>query len=158
MGATELAAWWGAIVATGVAIWDVVKWKRRNTPRLKIETRQNEDDEFVVKIANIGEVPALIEEVRFICFARHRFFFRKQIELEPRFSLFGDSGSPPVTLASGEPWETKIGPETTLRTGLPWFSQKPVGVRIDIYEAHRRRPYRLHPDARRFIQWIRSFA
>ena len=105
MGATELAAWWGAIVATGVAIWDVVKWKRRNTPRLKIETRQNEDDEFVVKIANIGEVPALIEEVRFICFARHRFFFRKQIELEPRFSLFGDSGSPPVTLASGEPWE-----------------------------------------------------
>jgi hypothetical protein len=61
MGATGLAAWWGAIVATGVAIWDFVKWKRRNTPRLKIEARQNEDDEFVVKIANIGEVPALIE-------------------------------------------------------------------------------------------------
>jgi hypothetical protein len=150
-----VAAWWGAVIATLLLGWDVIKWVRRNTPRLKIDVRQTEEqlaDELVVGVVNIGEVPALIELVEFRCFARRAFFFQKDIKLSRYFCLFGSEFSP-KTLKAGEAWQVMTG----LLEKPPSLSIRPIAVRIDIYEAHARRPYRAHPEARRFLEWIGRF-
>ncbi len=36
MSASQIAAWWGAIIATLVLGWDVFKWKQTGRPRLRL--------------------------------------------------------------------------------------------------------------------------
>ena len=60
---TEVAAWWGAVVATSVFIWDIIKWFRTG-PRIFFSASTNmlavgdpvlEDNTYiVVKVVNVG--------------------------------------------------------------------------------------------------------
>jgi len=67
-------AWWGAVVATSVLIWDFYKWKTSGAKiRLLVQSRMKmfgdpslEDDTFVMfKVTNIGSRPTTITTVGF---------------------------------------------------------------------------------------------
>src|SRR6266436_6542276 len=45
---TEIAAWWGAILATVVFVWDIIKWRLAG-PRLRLTIRSG------MKTANVPE-------------------------------------------------------------------------------------------------------
>jgi hypothetical protein len=61
--ASNLAAWWGAAVATVVMIWDIIKWRREQaairvtaSPNMQFIGRQGLSDEkhIVVTVTNTG--------------------------------------------------------------------------------------------------------
>lgn len=41
LGPSEIAAWWGAIIATFVLVWNVIKWIKMNKPKIKISVSAN---------------------------------------------------------------------------------------------------------------------
>ena len=69
MTASDYAAWYGAVVATALLIWDIVKWTKAG-PQIKAEARagwrtfgfEEEDghDVTFVKATNIGDRPTTI--------------------------------------------------------------------------------------------------
>ncbi|MBI3810842.1 MAG: hypothetical protein HY283_01355 [Nitrospirae bacterium] len=72
MGSTDIAAWWGAVVASLVLFWDVYKWKAEG-PRLTMRLSPNmnifgdplrEGKKWVtVTVSNIGNRPTTIKSV-----------------------------------------------------------------------------------------------
>ena len=71
---TDIVAWWGAILATTVLVWDIYKWKTSGSKlRLLVQTGmklmgdpETEDDTFVTfKVTNIGDRPTTITVVGF---------------------------------------------------------------------------------------------
>jgi hypothetical protein len=38
MSGTDIAAWWGAVIATAVLIWDIYKWRTAG-PRIALDVR-----------------------------------------------------------------------------------------------------------------------
>jgi len=72
MTSTEIAAWWGAILATLILFWDVYKWKRQG-PKLVMRLSPNihvfgdplrENNLWVsITVTNIGDRPTTIKGV-----------------------------------------------------------------------------------------------
>jgi hypothetical protein len=72
LGSTDWAAWWGAIVATIVLLWDVIKWKLSGA-RICMEARPNYifigdparamEHYIYVNITNKGTLPVTIQTV-----------------------------------------------------------------------------------------------
>ncbi len=72
MTATEIAAWWGAIVATLVFLWDIYKWKTRG-PRLSMrlsphmvvigDPRREGKTWVTVTVTNTGDQPTTIKSL-----------------------------------------------------------------------------------------------
>jgi hypothetical protein len=66
---TEIVAWWGAVIASLVLVWDVYKWARQG-PKLRINVRPNmqtygiseyeEGTYVVVDAVNVGSLPTTI--------------------------------------------------------------------------------------------------
>lgn len=56
LGATEFVAWWGAVLATVVFAWDIIKW-RRDRPRVRVTVKQNVfyDDSERVPLPDDGD-------------------------------------------------------------------------------------------------------
>lgn len=154
LSASECAAWWGAIVATGVFVWDIIKW-RSSRARLKTIVSQptgESPSEFTVYVSNTGDLPATIESVRLRCFTRKFLLFRREIDLENSFGLSGNNGFPPLPLQPGEPWEVSVSP----RMQLPQFPNSVIVPVIEVKESHRSRPYRYYPDRNRFNEYVRG--
>lgn len=84
MSSTDVVAWWGAVVATAVLIWDIVKWLRSGA-RLRCTVKPNshyQDSESVliestphsargvikesihIELVNLGELPTTIMSIR----------------------------------------------------------------------------------------------
>lgn len=40
LASTDIVAWWGAILATSIFVWDIVKW-RKHGPKLRLSVRPN---------------------------------------------------------------------------------------------------------------------
>ena len=69
MSASDYAAWYGALVATAVFIWDCIKWSKSG-PQLKGEAHagwrsfgfpgHNDQDLLFVKITNFGDRPTTL--------------------------------------------------------------------------------------------------
>jgi hypothetical protein len=151
MTASDYAAWWGAVVATVVFAWDIIKWKK-NGPRLKVSVAQTEQCgpmDFALVATNIGNEPALVEKVSLQLLVGT--FRRKIVILDGPFSLSGGYGFPPVTIAPGHPWFVRIG----LSKKLPQFPSKSYRVFVEFHEAHREKPRRIFPDASRFIAEVK---
>ena len=165
MSASEKAAWYGAIVATGALLWnivrDIIRWFRHG-PRLKISASQPAHygpDSFVVEVTNTRPPAAMIESVKLRCFARRWFFFRKEIDHEGAFGLSGSMDFPPnVTIEDAHHWEVHLDPRILLSSMFKAKFTSVNTVCVEIREAHRRRPYRCYPDARRFLAWVGSDA
>lgn len=72
MTSTEIAAWWGAIIASVVLLWDIYKWKKQG-PKLVMRLSPNmqvggdpsrEGKTWVsVTVSNIGDRPTTIKGV-----------------------------------------------------------------------------------------------
>lgn len=72
---TNVVAWWGAIVATVILLWDIYKWVASG-PKLRINVRSNrqligfpgrEDESLVtVEAVNIGDRPTTLTAVGLI--------------------------------------------------------------------------------------------
>ena len=64
MSASDWAAWWGAVIATGVLVWDVYKW-RKSSSNVRVSASANmrtlaggqlkDDKNIVVEVANNGD-------------------------------------------------------------------------------------------------------
>ncbi|WP_157214682.1 hypothetical protein [Polaromonas sp. CF318] len=53
MNSTEIVAWWGAVIATTVLTWDVVKWLRSGARlRMKVKPNSHYHDSEVVPLKN----------------------------------------------------------------------------------------------------------
>ena len=72
--ATDIVAWWGAIIATTVLVWDIYKWRTSGARiRLLVQSGMKlfgdpdmEDDTFITfKVTNIGDRPTTITAVGF---------------------------------------------------------------------------------------------
>lgn len=72
MSSTEIAAWWGATIASAVLLWDIYKWKKQG-PRLVMRISPNmqvwgdpsrEGKTWVsVTVSNVGDRPTTIKGV-----------------------------------------------------------------------------------------------
>lgn len=113
MEATEIAAWWGASVATLVLLWDVYKWKRKG-PRLLMRLSPNmqvwgdphrEGKTWVsVTVSNIGDAPTTIKGIGMEFYSN----WYRRIRLRPnRAAVFpnpNDTFPLPKVLNPGEEW------------------------------------------------------
>ena len=115
MNATELAAWWGAIIATLLLAWDVYKWKRTG-PIIKVSASPNmqtfggipnglEDKMFVVvEVTNIGDRKTTLTHL--VAFHYASFFQKLRRKKNKSFFVANPalSKSFPYILPSGERW------------------------------------------------------
>lgn len=65
LSASDLAAWWGAVVATCVFAWELYKW-RSARPQLLIRPQQSwssEGGKFLIEVANIGNEATSLTDV-----------------------------------------------------------------------------------------------
>ena len=85
MSINDIVAWWGAIVATLVLIWDVYKWKRSG-PVLRVTARPNmrsmdENSEgvyIIIEVSNIGDKSTTLTGLVGVCYkSRLAVFLRK---------------------------------------------------------------------------------
>ena len=113
MDATEIAAWWGAAVATLVFLWDVFKWIDSG-PKINVSSSSNmssisdgralDDLNVVVEVQNRGNIPVTITHLVGIHYKSfiHRLLGRRSgafLVTNPAFSdVF------PKMLAPGERW------------------------------------------------------
>ncbi|MFW1369052.1 hypothetical protein ACEWAA_22475 [Vibrio parahaemolyticus] len=79
MSISEIAAWWGAIVASIVLIWDVYKWKT-DGPKLNVLLAPNmktfgdpERDDMTwvsITVTNVGSRPTTLKKCRYVVLQR----------------------------------------------------------------------------------------
>lgn len=69
---TDLVAWWGAVIATLILVWDIIKWKKTGTKlRLSVSSGMKvandpeleEDDFIMIIVTNVGDRPTTITQV-----------------------------------------------------------------------------------------------
>jgi hypothetical protein len=113
MSITDFAAWWGAVIATLVILWDIYKWRHAG-PNVSLNIRPNmftsghsELDGkrlFLIDAANNGDRPTTITKLVFIYYnglwallcRKAEYFFIKNPGLENGF---------PHKLDVGETWD-----------------------------------------------------
>ncbi len=143
MNYTVIVAWWGAIIATIVLIWDVIKW-HRNTARVRVTTKINvfyDDGEIMaipgasdgpsgrlkeyihVEVINVGTLPTTIMSIM----AKKRF---KSGEVGESGKAFKEHlGKPlPCVLKPGEVWSCRA--DQARLFGLP--GDAPLKVIVDV--------------------------
>ena len=115
MKATDLAAWWGAIVASLILIWDIYKWKRCGpivrvsaTPNMRtygnISDSQKDKTYVVVEVTNTGDRKTTITHL--IGF-HYKSFFQKILKKRNKafvVAIPALSEPLPYVLEPGERW------------------------------------------------------
>ena len=112
MSGTDIAAWWGAVIATAVLIWDIYKWRTAG-PRLAVDVRSGmkffndpnrKDDFFItVRIANTGDRPTTITNMGF---AYYSSFLSYLLEKPTKAVTIFRPGTPlPHILRPGDIWD-----------------------------------------------------
>lgn len=120
---TLIIAIWGAVVATGVGIWDIVKWKRSGA-RLRVfananmkSTVPNDNNEYIlVRVENIGDASTTLKILAYRNFKKKPFWFR--LSRPSGVGFFNTLNSNPAVL----PY--KIDP------GTEWTHILPLGVEV----------------------------
>lgn len=125
MGNTELVAWWGAITATLVLVWDIAKWAQSG-PRLKkrialnsyyddgkiLRREKNENGESItheeychIELVNIGTMPTTIMGVS----ATHK-KRRKELQMGVTQQVFTEHFGKklPHVISPGEAWSCRL--------------------------------------------------
>ena len=115
MKATDLAAWWGAIVASLILIWDIYKWKRSGpivrvsaSPNMRtygnISDSQKDKTYVVVEVTNTGDRKTTITHL--IGF-HYKSFFQKILKKRNKafvVAIPALSEPLPYVLEPGERW------------------------------------------------------
>jgi len=158
MNSTDIAAWYAAVVATAVFLWDIVKWIR-NGPRLRInaisdvvypdghviEKRQIDDCEEKtlatychLEVLNVGGQPTTIMNIQVVNASKLN---DKHVSYSgPAFKVHAGSDPLPALLGPGEIWSARIemtsvetianfGPAVVQITAS--YSKNPITAAID---------------------------
>src|SRR5438132_12326882 len=88
---TTLLAWWGAIIATTVLVWDVYKWRKTRQVQLSVRANGNLQDAhsqdprryISITVTNNGDRPTTLGLVTFRC-CESEFSKRKKNQPEQR--------------------------------------------------------------------------
>ncbi len=117
MTSTEIAAWWGAIIASVVLIWDMYKWKIQG-PRLLMVLSPNmlvlgdpsrEGKTWVsVVVTNIGDRPTTIKGVGMEYYTNWYKRLRNQADKAATFPNPSDRFPLPRVLTPGDEWNGLI--------------------------------------------------
>lgn len=111
MSFNAIVAWWGAIVATLVLIWDVYKWKRSGLllrvtarPNMRSMDENSEGVYIFVEVSNIGDKSTTLTHLVGVCYkSRLAVFLRK-----PNYSFFVPNAMStktlPFLLIPGDRW------------------------------------------------------
>ena len=75
MSLTDVVAWWGAVIATGVLVWDVIKW-RLSGPKLRLTVRSGPETigavahtssmSIIAEVVNYGNGPTTLTSLSFL--------------------------------------------------------------------------------------------
>jgi hypothetical protein len=146
----NFVAWWGAIVAKVVLVWDIIKWSS-NRPKIRINTQMPtsySDSERVetktpggetvtelktnchIELINQGEIPTTIISV--CCSNKPT---KNKGEHSSHNITILNGNSLPHTLGSGELWSCRI-PESSVQNIASLYSSAYVKVRL----SHKVRP------------------
>lgn len=152
---TQFAAWWGAIIATLVLIWDIYKWKKRGA-KIVIKARPNmvgvpSDDKtyIVVIVTNRGDLPTTITHLVGLYYPS---IFSKFLHRKINFFFpYPGPTPPPYTLQPGNEWKGLIDQDNLKQDLLVQgrkkgflycgvvhsSSNKPMLKRVNIWESQR---------------------
>ncbi len=109
---TDILAAWGALIATSILIWDVIKW-RRQRPVISILTtgigyeRNSVVEQFfaLIDLSNIGSIPTTITNLTIESYLDEESFSQKKYQDKTSFTK--EDGIP-YTLKVGDCWQIKI--------------------------------------------------
>lgn len=114
MTASDVAAWWGALIATVVLIWDIFKWSKEGptldvdvTPNMKVvgDPLRQADTYIAIRATNSGDLPTTITNVGLKHFKNRLAFLRGRpdsqwIVVKPDFAR-----PLPYLVAPGDIWD-----------------------------------------------------
>ncbi len=114
---TEIVAWWGAVIATLVLLWDVYKWKTSG-PQIKFSASSNmqiigdplkEGKKYItVKAVNVGDRSTTITNLGIIHYKNH---FYRLLNKSDQQGIIKNPGLPhqlPYVLQPGAVWDGSI--------------------------------------------------
>ena len=104
LSASEWAAWWGAIVASIVALSQYIAWKHSRA-NLKVDViHDTQKEKMTIRISNIGDSDTTITEILF----RHKRYGSEPFDLW----MFSEDESKPIQLpkklSAGEVFEFNL--------------------------------------------------
>ena len=149
---SDYAAWWGAIVATIIAIWEFLKWIGAGA-KLKINIYYWEENEglgFRLIIINVGDAPASVEDMSLKIYRKKFLFFRFYETDIHRFSYVGgemEMRLPPFLLSQGENWESSIYPPNDFK----YVPKNNANLFLFVSESHRKKPYIVKVKVEKFL-------
>jgi hypothetical protein len=114
MSPSDIAAWWGAVIATLVFLWEVYKW-RRSGPQLEVSVAPNMETFgsaqsygkgpfVVVEVRNNGDRKTTVTHLVGFCFKR---LVDRWLRRKPAHTFIvsnPDPGKLPHVLEAGERW------------------------------------------------------
>ncbi len=111
---STIAAWWGAIIATSVLVWDVYKWKRRG-PNVVIRVQGDmtcmQGSEAIpgkwitTRVANVGDGPTTLESLGLLYYRNLWSWIRRKPDQSFWTQAPGFSQQLPFKLESGATWD-----------------------------------------------------
>jgi hypothetical protein len=118
MSTTDFLAWWGAVVATLVALWDVFKWWQsgsklhvRALPNMRAyqEGRGTLPGEFIlVKVVNRGNSKTTLTTIALVHYASKWKQLRRRTDFQALIPTPGHGHALPMVLDVGEEWAGTI--------------------------------------------------
>ena len=153
MEASVVAAWWGAIVASVVLLWDIFKWATKGahvsvnaTPNMQtinhIEGKLDDNKLIFVEAINTGDLPTTITHLAFF---QYESVFKKFLNKPKNQGVIVKQGTGyelPHLLSPGARWTggidqndvtEKIGTDGVFYCGIIHTSRKkPVLVRVNL--------------------------
>jgi hypothetical protein len=154
MSATEVAAWWGAVAATLVIVWDVYKWAtsgprvriRVEADRLMVGDPMREGETFItVRATNTGDRPTTLTNLGFSYYRSwwHRKLLRKP-DSNAVVTLGGTPHQLPHKLEPGGVWDgAAIQDEELKKMAAHGY------LEMVVYQSHTGRPKRAHVERTR---------
>jgi len=145
---TEIVAWWGAVLATIVFLWDIYKWWTVG-PKLRISVQTGIESIkgkplILVNVSNYGDRPTTITNLRYLYFTN----FWKRVRRRPDKAAIGpkpsDAQRLPFELKQGNLWSGIASQDEQVTTwakeGLLYcvlyhsHSERPIYRRVVVHE------------------------
>ena len=140
MDQTTFIAWWGAIVATIVFVWDIYKWKTDGakldvqvTPNMQSigDPRRDGITWVSVTVTNMGSRPSTIKSIGMFYYKSWFSFIRNKPDYAAIFPNPNDNFPLPRIINPGEEWIGLV-PQDRLYEGF----EQSVSGRLTIWLSH----------------------
>lgn len=145
---TDIAAWWGAVVASLVFIWDIYKWKKSG-PRIAVHLAPNmlaigeasrEGKKLVlVSITNVGDRPTTLKNIGMEFYTKWQKRFLHKFERCLFYPNLNYAHTLPRLLNPGEEW-TGVIPQERLDLKIDLKEMADIGyVYICVAPSHQKK-------------------